>query len=66
MGLPGDANGDERLDYQDALLVLRFSIGLEELSEQAQELCNVDGKPGLNYQDALKILRASIGLDTLD
>lgn len=66
VGLPGDANGDERLDYQDALLVLRFSIGLEELSEQAQELCNVDGKPGLNYQDALKILRTSIGLDTLD
>jgi hypothetical protein len=65
VGLRGDANGDERVNYSDALLVLRFSIGLEKLSEEAQVLCDVDGNPGLNYQDALKILRASIGLETL-
>ena len=64
-GLRGDANGDERVNYSDALLVLRFSVGLEKLSEEAQVLCDVDGNPGLNYQDALKILRASIGLETL-
>jgi hypothetical protein len=65
VGLRGDANGDERLNYNDALLVLRFSVGLENMSEEAQALCDVDGKPGLSYQDALKILRASIGLETL-
>jgi hypothetical protein len=65
LGLRGDANGDERLNYNDALLVLRFSVGLENMREEAQALCDVDGKPGLSYQDALKILRASIGLETL-
>ena len=65
-GLRGDANGDEKLNYKDALLVLRHSIGLDQLSEAAQALCDVDGKPGLNYRDALMILRASIGLETLN
>ena len=65
-GLPGDANGDGKANYQDALMVLRYSIGLEKLSEEAQRLCDVDGKKGLNYQDALLIVRASVGLGKLN
>ncbi len=64
-GLPGDANGDGKVNYQDAMLVLRASIGLETLSEESKGLCDVDGKPGINYQDAMLILRASIGLEEL-
>lgn len=59
----GDANGDGEADYSDALAVLRFSIGLGELSSEAQKACDVDGNPGLNYNDALTILRRSIGLE---
>jgi hypothetical protein len=33
------------------------------MREEAQALCDVDGKPGLTYQDALEILRASVGLE---
>ena len=60
----GDANGDGKVNYQDAMLVLRSSIGLEELSPEAKAVSDVDGKPGINYQDAMKILRVSIGLDS--
>ena len=58
----GDANGDGKINYQDALLVLRHSIALEKLSSSVVELCDVDGSGHLNYQDALLILRKSIGL----
>ena len=60
--LPGDANGDRKLDYMDALLILRASIGLESLSEESVLTCdlNKNGKP--DYNDALQILRTSIGL----
>ena len=60
--LPGDANGDRKLDYKDALLILRASIGLESLSEESVLTCdlNKNGKP--DYNDALQILRTSIGL----
>lgn len=60
----GDANGDGEVNYQDAMLVLRASIGLETLSPEAEAVSDVDGKPGINYQDAMKILRVSIGLDS--
>jgi hypothetical protein len=65
-GLRGDANGDGKVNYADALLVLRCSISLQELSEEAKARCDVDGKVGLSYQDALLILRSSIGLGTLN
>jgi hypothetical protein len=54
------------VNYADALLVLRCSISLQELSEEAKARCDVDGKVGLSYQDALLILRSSIGLGTLN
>ena len=58
----GDADGNGRINYMDALLVLRYSIGLEELSKNAVTRCDVDNKNGLSYMDALMILRYSIGL----
>lgn len=62
----GDVNGDGKADYSDALLILRASIGLEEITEEQKRIADVtgDGKP--DYSDALKILRASIGLETLN
>lgn len=62
----GDANCDGRVNYKDALLVLRASINLETLSQEDMLFAEADGKEGLNYKDALKILRASIGLETLE
>lgn len=63
--LLGDADGDGALSYNDALVVLRYSINIGELDADAIAVADVDGLPGISYNDALTILRASIGLETL-
>lgn len=62
----GDADGNGEINYMDALLVLRHSVGLEELSDAIVSLCDVDRNGELNYMDALLILRHSVGLEELD
>lgn len=62
-GLPGDVDGNGRLSYNDALLVLRASISLEEFTEAQEALGDFDCNGRLTYNDALLILRASIGLE---
>ena len=59
----GDVTGDGKADYADALLILRASIGLEELTEEQKLLADVTGDGQYNYGDALLILRRSIGLE---
>jgi hypothetical protein len=66
MRMKGDVDCDGQVSYNDALVALRASIGLETLSEEDALFADVDGNEGLSYNDALKILRSSIGLDTLD
>lgn len=61
-GIPGDVDGDGMLSYNDALTVLRASIGLATLTPEQEALADYDGDGGLSYNDALMILRASIGL----
>ena len=60
--LPGDVDGDGVLSYNDALTVLRGSIGLAVLTPQQELIADFDGDGGISYNDALMILRASIGL----
>lgn len=57
--LPGDVDGNGELTYQDALTVLRASVGLGSCDIH---LGDMDGDGKLTYEDALRILRASIGL----
>ncbi len=59
-GLLGDVTGDGRITYQDAMQVLRASIGLAEKPDLS--LADVTGDGRITYQDAMKILRMSIGL----
>ena len=61
----GDADGDGEVGYMDALLVLRFSVGLAELDAAALAVADVDGNGVVDYMDAMKILRASVGLEKL-
>ena len=60
----GDADGNGILNYSDALLILRASIGLETLPQEILDICDVSGDGIANYSDALLILRFSIGLIT--
>ena len=62
VGLPGDVDGNGTLNYNDALLILRASIGLATLSAEQQLLADFDGNGRADYNDALAILRKSIGL----
>lgn len=60
----GDANGDGNVDAIDALLVLRFSMGIiQELPFEFAADANNDGN--VDTIDALLILRAAMGLVTL-
>ena len=60
--LLGDANFDGRVDALDALLVMRFSMGLETLSEEARLTADVDHNGVTDATDALKIMRYALGL----
>ena len=60
--LLGDANGDGSVDSADALIVLRASMGIVQLSEETASACDVDHNGVLNTADALMILRYAMGL----
>lgn len=59
-GLMGDVDGNGKLTYNDALMILRYSIKLATLKNP--ELADMDGNGRVDYNDALKVLRVSIGL----
>ena len=61
----GDVNEDDKVNYNDAILVLRASIGLVTIDTSAFPYADADGNEKLNYGDAIKILRASVGLEEL-
>jgi hypothetical protein len=61
-GLVGDVDGNGKLTYNDALIVLRSSIKLVTLTDAQRALADFDGNGIINYNDALAILRTSIGL----
>ena len=60
----GDANGDGSVDMSDALLVLRYSMGIvSSLPDLSAADANNSG--AVDMSDALLILRAAMGLITL-
>jgi hypothetical protein len=59
--LMGDVSGDGKLSYIDALMILRYSLGMEQLKNPSAADINGDGN--INYNDALTVLRISIGLE---
>jgi hypothetical protein len=61
-GIPGDVDGNGVLNYNDALMILRYSIQLETLDQVQQVLADADGNGKVDYNDALLVLRTSIGL----
>ena len=60
--LLGDVDGNCKLTYNDALIILRASIKLHTLTDDQSAIADFDGNGKLDYNDALKVLRASIGL----
>ncbi len=53
----GDANGDGIVDTTDVLLIMRYTLGLEEISEEQLPVCDVNGDGVIDFTDALLVLR---------
>jgi len=64
-GMLGDVNDDGSIDSGDAILVLRYSVGLTTLTDIQRWAGNVTNKAdnnNIDSGDAIKILRYSVGL----
>ena len=60
----GDVENDNVIDSLDALLVLKFNVGLEKLSSIQQKAADVDDSGDIDSLDALQILQYSVGVIT--
>lgn len=58
----GDVNDDTYIDSRDALLTLRYSVNLVNLSEIQQLAADVNRDEYIDSRDALLILRYSVNL----
>ena len=61
--LPGDVNGDGKVNARDARALLRFIAGLAEESEIDKNAADFNGDGKINARDARAILRFIAGLD---
>lgn len=57
----GDVNSDAAINSFDALIVVRYCTGVEELSAAEIKAADVDGNGKVNSTDALYILHFSVG-----
>jgi hypothetical protein len=61
----GDVNNDGVIDSGDAILILRYSVGLTALTDIQKAAGNVTSKASnddIDSGDAIRILRYSVGL----
>ena len=60
----GDVNNDGMWNTTDAMSVLRYAVGLEELTATQLLAANVNGDSYINSTDALFILQYGVGIRT--
>ena len=60
--LPGDVDMDGEVTISDALLAMRFAMGIITLTDLQQQIGDVDGDGEVTISDALLIMRASMGI----
>ena len=58
----GDLDGDGELSATDALLILRGSMGIIELTPEQEEIADFNGDGYVNLTDALLVLRVAMGV----
>ena len=59
----GDLDDDGLITANDALAILRSSIGMETFSPEQDKLADIDGDGSVTANDALAVLRYSVGID---
>lgn len=60
--IKGDINGSGALEAADARLALRYSVGLEDFTEEQAAQADMDSDGAVTAADARTILRLSVGL----
>lgn len=58
----GDVNGDGVVDISDALLAMRYAMGIANLTADQLGRANVNGDNSVDISDALIIMRLAMGL----
>ena len=66
IGTYGDLDGDGQITANDALTILRASIGIEELPPEQRVIADVDNDGEITVNDALAVLRYSVGIPDFD
>lgn len=61
-GLPGDVNNSGAIEPEDALLVLRHDLDIEQLNEDQLSLADMNEDGAVSIDDALLILRVALGI----
>ena len=61
-GTYGDLDGDEEITANDALTILRASVGMADLTPDQIAFADVDGDGDITANDALAVLRYSVGM----
>ncbi len=61
-GIYGDVDGDGQITANDALMILRYTVSMEQLSEQSLIASDVDGDGSTTANDALAVLRYTVGI----
>lgn len=62
VGCLGDLDGDSAITANDALTILRASVGLSDLADDQTKLADIDADGQITANDALAVLRYSVGM----
>ncbi|OPZ84708.1 MAG: hypothetical protein BWY74_04124 [Firmicutes bacterium ADurb.Bin419] len=62
----GDVNKDQKVNFVDALLIIRSITGKITLDQQQLVAANVDGMDGVTVNDAVLVLKADIDLISIN
>ncbi len=62
----GDVDGDGEVTIADALLVLRYCMGVQELTDAQLEVADINGDGEVSLDDAILLLRLAMGLITIE
>ena len=57
----GDINGDGEADFADAVMLIRYDIGLLTLTDQQKKFGDVNGDGEVDFADAIRIMRFDAG-----
>ena len=63
---PGDVTMDGMIDVADSVLIMRYVVGLDSLTDPALAAADVNDDAIVDIADAVKINRSIVGLDSLE